>query len=164
MAEIAPLGMNRSMFLTSGSDSNEAAMAIAKRYTGGYEIAGEPVSLIRVRALMSPPGIPDFMTRTRLVEQGPVPITGRAWAGRRQVAGVEVSTDGGSTWDQASLDEPVSAFAWQPWSFQWDAKPGRYILLVRATDAQGNVQPVSQPWNFQGMGNNMAQQVAVLVE
>ena len=153
--------------------------AIAKPFDG-YQMSGtyrfsqtksdpgEPVTLIRVRALMSPPGIPDFMTRTRLVEPGPVSITGRAWAGRQQVAGVEVSTDGGSTWDQASLDErgngPVSPFAWRQWSFQWDARPGRYILLVRATDSQGNVQPVSQPWNFQGMGNNIAQRVEVLVE
>ena len=44
LAEISPPGMNRSMFLTSGSDSNEAAMAIAKRYTGGYEIASPMVS------------------------------------------------------------------------------------------------------------------------
>ena len=44
MAEISPPGMNRSMFLTSGSDSNEAAMAIAKRYTGGYEVASPAVS------------------------------------------------------------------------------------------------------------------------
>ena len=44
MAEISPPGMNRSMFLTSGSDANEAAMAIAKRYTGGYEVASPVVS------------------------------------------------------------------------------------------------------------------------
>jgi 2,2-dialkylglycine decarboxylase (pyruvate) len=44
LAEISPPGMNRSMFLTSGSDSNEAAMAIAKRYTGGYEVASPMVS------------------------------------------------------------------------------------------------------------------------
>ena len=44
LAEISPPGMNRSMFLTSGSDSNEAAMAIAKRYTGGYEVASPIVS------------------------------------------------------------------------------------------------------------------------
>ena len=44
MAEISPPGMNRSMFLTSGSDSNEAAMAIARRYTGGYEVASPAVS------------------------------------------------------------------------------------------------------------------------
>ena len=44
LAEITPDGMNRSMFLGSGSDSNEAAMAIAKRYTGGYEVASPVVS------------------------------------------------------------------------------------------------------------------------
>ena len=44
LAEITPNGMDRSMFLTSGSDSNEAAMTIAKRYTGGYEIASPAVS------------------------------------------------------------------------------------------------------------------------
>ena len=44
LAEITPDGLNRSMFLGSGSDSNEAAMAIAKRYTGGYEVASPVVS------------------------------------------------------------------------------------------------------------------------
>ena len=44
LAEITPPGLNRSLFLTSGSDSNEAAMAIAKRYTGGYEVASPVVS------------------------------------------------------------------------------------------------------------------------
>ena len=44
LAEITPEGLNRSMFLTSGSDSNEAAMAIAKRFTGGYEVASPVVS------------------------------------------------------------------------------------------------------------------------
>jgi len=44
LAEIAPPGMTKSMFLTSGSDSNEAAMTIAKRYTGGYEVASPMVS------------------------------------------------------------------------------------------------------------------------
>ena len=44
MAEISPPGMNRSMFLTSGNDANEAAIAIAKLYTGGYEVASPMVS------------------------------------------------------------------------------------------------------------------------
>ena len=44
LAEITPSGLTRSMFLTSGSDSNEAAMSIAKRYTGGYEVASPVVS------------------------------------------------------------------------------------------------------------------------
>lgn len=134
------------------------------RYSQQGDELGEPVSTIRVRALMVPPGIPDFMARSRLLSAGPVGVTGRAWAGRLGVAKVEVSTDGGSTWSDATLGDPVSPFGWSGWSFPWDAEPGRYVLSVRATDTVGNVQPVAQPWNFQGMGNNMTQRVEVLVE
>ncbi len=65
------------------------------RYSQAADDPGEPMTLIRVRALMIPPGIPDFVTRTRLVEAGPVTLTGRAWAGRLGVSRVEVSADGG---------------------------------------------------------------------
>jgi hypothetical protein len=44
------------------------------------------------------------------------------------------------------------------------AMRGRHSLSVRATDISGAVQPSSQPWNLQGMGNNMVQRVEVLVE
>lgn len=44
---------------------------------------------------MIPPGVPDFWTRTRVVEAGEVTITGRAWTGRLGVARVEVSVDSG---------------------------------------------------------------------
>jgi sulfane dehydrogenase subunit SoxC len=76
-------------------------MVRAYRYTGGPDDLGEPVSLIRVRALMIPPGIPDFMTRTRLLQAGPVTLTGKAWAGRPGVSRIEVSVDSGSTWSEA---------------------------------------------------------------
>jgi DMSO/TMAO reductase YedYZ molybdopterin-dependent catalytic subunit len=138
--------------------------------TQGYRYAqtapneGEPVTVIRVRALMAPPGIPDFLTRTRVVQSGPVTLTGRAWAGRLHVSRVEVSSDGGATWSKAELGEPVSSYAWAPWTFQWNARPGRHTLCVRAADAEGNVQPVDQPWNFGGYANNMAQRVEVIVE
>jgi hypothetical protein len=76
---------------------------------------------------------------------------------------VEVSSNAGKTWSDAQLEEQVSPYAWRGWSFQWKAAPGRYTLCVRATDAEGNVQPVEQPWNYKGMGNNMAQRVNVIV-
>jgi hypothetical protein len=77
---------------------------------------------------------------------------------------VEVSLDDGLSWSEAELGEPVSRYAWREWFFQWDTTPGRYILCVRATDTEGKVQPVGQPWNFQGMGNNMVQKVDVIVK
>ena len=134
------------------------------RYLQTADDPGEPVTLIKVRGLMIPPGIPDFLTRTRLLPAGPVVLTGRAWAGPLRIAKVEVSTDGGSAWVEATLGDPVSPFAWSGWTFHWDARRGRHVLLVRATDTENNVQPVEQPWNFQGLVNNMTQRVEVLVE
>ena len=134
------------------------------RYTQSADEPGEPVTLMRVRALMTPPGIPDFMTRTRLVDPGRLTLTGRAWAGRVGISRVEVSVNGGISWSAAELEEPVSPFAWRGWSFAWKATSGRHTLCVRAADDEGDVQPMTQQWNFQGMGNNMVQRLDVLVE
>jgi DMSO/TMAO reductase YedYZ molybdopterin-dependent catalytic subunit len=124
---------------------------------------GVPVDLIRVRALMVPPGIPDFLTRTRIVDAGPVQLTGRAWAGRRKVARVEISDDGGASWLDAKLAPQESSYAWAGWTATWNAEPGRHTLCVRATDEAENTQPLEQQWNLRGMGNNMVQRVDVIV-
>jgi DMSO/TMAO reductase YedYZ molybdopterin-dependent catalytic subunit len=139
-------------------------MAKSYRYSGSADEPGEPVTLIRVRALMVPPGIPDFLTRTRLLQAGPVRIAGRAWAGRQRVVRVEVSLDGGAGWSDAVLGDEVSPSAWRAWSFDWNAGPGRHTLCVRATDSEGSVQPSTPEWNVHGMGNNAAQRVEVVVE
>ena len=75
--------------------------ACAYRYVQTADDPGEPVDLIWVRALMVPPGIPNFMTRTRLLNPGPVTLSGRAWAGREGISRVEISTDGGANWSDA---------------------------------------------------------------
>ncbi|UOY01479.1 sulfite oxidase [Blastococcus sp. PRF04-17] len=125
---------------------------------------GEPVTRIRPRALLAPPGWPDFMTRERFVRAGTVPLTGRAWSGRAPVTRVEVSTDGGATWGDARLApaDPAHPYAWRAWSHDWTARPGRTELLARATDERGS-QPVEQEWNRQGMANNLVQRVPVTV-
>lgn len=134
------------------------------RYAQSADDAGEPVTLIKVRALMAPPGIPDFMSRNRLLEAGPVTLEGRAWSGRETVSAVEVSLDEGVTWAAAELGRPVSPHAWRGWSYRWDARPGKYTLCVRAADSAGNVQAMDQDWNYGGYGNNMIQRVEVIVE
>lgn len=113
---------------------------------------------------MVPPGIPETSTRTRVVSAGLVILTGRAWAGRSNVTRVEVSVDGGEKWSEAQLGEAVSLYAWSPWNFRWDARPGAYTLCVRATDDRGNIQPLDQLWNWGGYGNNMVQRIEVEAE
>ena len=135
--------------------------ATAYHYREDGDDPGIPVSRIRVRALMAPPGIPDFFTRRRLVDAGPVTIRGRAWGGSGPVRRVEVGVDG--AWSEASLEAPIGDWAWRGWSFAWGAEPGEHELACRATDADGEVQPLESPWNYQGMGNNGVQLVAVTV-
>jgi hypothetical protein len=138
--------------------------AVAYRLKGGSDEAGEPVTRIQPRALMIPPGYPDFMSRTRFVPPGTHELAGRAWSGIAPVTRVEVSTDGGAGWVDAEVDPATGPWAWCRWRTQWTvSEPGRYELLARATDASGAVQPVDQPWNVQGMANNMTQRVPVVV-
>jgi len=147
-----------------GEPFNGYQMLATYRYSQSADDPGEPVDLIRVRALMIPPGIPDFMTRTRLVKPGPVTLAGRAWAGRLGISRVETSTDRGATWSDAQLGVQPSKFAWRGWTAQWNAAVGKHTLMVRATDTEGNRQTVEPEWNIQGMGNTMAQTVDVIVE
>jgi DMSO/TMAO reductase YedYZ molybdopterin-dependent catalytic subunit len=122
---------------------------------------GTAVTRIRPRALLVPPGFPDFLTRTRFVERGHVALFGRAWCGTSAVARVEVGIDG--VWRDARLGDSQGVFAWRSWTFEWDATPGDHELSCRATDATGMVQPAIAPWNYQGMGNNLTQVVSVTV-
>lgn len=138
--------------------------AVAYRYSQSREQPGKPVTLMRVRALLIPPGIPDFLTRVRVVQHGSVELRGRAWSGRATITHVEVSCDGGSTWALAEIGEPQGAYSWQSWWYLWDASPpGTYELCCRAHDSAGNVQPLEQHWTARGMGNNAVQRVRVLV-
>lgn len=124
---------------------------------------GEPVTRIAPRALMIPPGFPDFMSRTRVVRPGPVRLEGRAWSGHAPVTGVEVSTDGGRSWSAAELAPPDGhAWAWRHWQASWTATPGSHVLSVRTHDAEGHTQPLDQPWNRGGFANNVVQRVSVL--
>ncbi len=135
----------------------------AYRYASTREAVGEPVTLMRVRSVMIPPGIPDFLTRTRVVQRGPVQLSGRAWSGRSAIRGVAVSLDGGTSWEDAEVVPQSGPHQWQSWRYDWSAVPGSYQLCCRATDATGNAQPVEQFWTARGMGNNLVQRIPVIV-
>lgn len=125
---------------------------------------GESITTIAPRSLMVPPGIPEFVSRARIVQSGPCEVVGRAWSGGAEIAGVDVSTDGGSSWSPAVLgDAKLGRWAWRSWQFDWDAKPGEYELCCRARDAEANEQPLDPPWNLGGYVNNAVQRVSVTV-
>ncbi|MFI2433485.1 sulfite oxidase [Streptomyces sp. NPDC018693] len=137
--------------------------AVAYRLRRHPDEEGEPVTRVAPRALLMPPGFPDFMSRTRIVRPGPVTLEGRAWSGHAPVTRVEVSTDGGATWRAAGLaPDDGHRWAWRHWRLSWTATPGEHVLSARATDADGHTQPPHPPWNRGGFANNAIQRVDVL--
>jgi DMSO/TMAO reductase YedYZ molybdopterin-dependent catalytic subunit len=124
---------------------------------------GTPVTRIEPRALLSPPGFPDFMSRTRVLDAGPTEIRGRAWSGWGPVTRVEFSPDDGETWSDCTLHGDNSPYAWRAFSIEWEATPGAARLRVRATDATGRVQPLEPVTTLGGFTNNADAAVVTLV-
>jgi sulfane dehydrogenase subunit SoxC len=137
--------------------------ANAYRLHADEDDPGTPVTRMLPRSLLIPPGIPEFLSRVRYVDAGPVQLAGRAWSGFGRVERAEVSVDGGATWTDAELEEPVSQFAWRGFRSGWRAEPGEHELRCRATDAAGNTQPEVPEWNTGGYCNNAVHRVPVVV-
>jgi DMSO/TMAO reductase YedYZ molybdopterin-dependent catalytic subunit len=82
---------------------------------------------------------------------GRLEVGGFAWAGEFDIAAVDVSTDGGATWAPARLTGETARYTWRRFAYSFDAaKPESYLIMSRARDSSGRVQPMSPPWNPSG--------------
>jgi hypothetical protein len=73
-------------------------------------------------------------------------IAGVAFSGNLGISEVDVSTDGGESWQRATLKRPLSDLTWVLWELTWKPQAGNYTVLVRAIDMEGNVQdPNNEP-------------------
>jgi DMSO/TMAO reductase YedYZ molybdopterin-dependent catalytic subunit len=117
-----------------------------------------PLTALTVKSVISGP------TEGATLKAGRVAVNGAAWAGKADIAKVEISTDGGSTWAPAKLGHEQAHYAWRLWTYDW--KPphsGDYTILSRATDNQGRIQPATPLWNPSGYLNNAIDQVKIHV-
>jgi DMSO/TMAO reductase YedYZ molybdopterin-dependent catalytic subunit len=135
----------------------------AYRLRDAADEPGTPLTRIEPRALLVPPGFPDFMSRRRVARSGAVKIEGRAWSGWARVSVVEVSTDDGDNWAVADLEPALDSHGWVRWTWTWQAEPGDYLLSARASDVSGRTQPRGQRWSRGGFANNTIQRVPVSV-
>lgn len=112
-------------------------------------------------------------------EDGAVEVSGIAWSGDDEVDRVEVSVDGGSTWNTAEFVGPdFGPHGVRKFRYIWDAEQGERTLYSRATDEQGRRQPATisdpeeglrgiendkYPWNQKGYGNNAYEPLGITV-
>jgi sulfite oxidase len=97
------------------------------------------------------------------LKSGQVTVHGIAWAGEADIVKVEISIDGGSSWNPATLGREQSRYAWRLWTFSWNAKRGDYLIQSRATDSRGRAQPMEATWNPSGYLYNAIDQVKIHV-
>lgn len=124
---------------------------------GAYDQA-VPVTFQKVDAVITHP------TPGQKCKPGMVAFRGVAWGGSSPLASVEVSLDNGGTWAEAELVGPKAPAAWRLWQYVTPSLPsGGHDLVVRATNADGEVQPAVAPWNAKGYGNNARPRVHFVV-
>ena len=85
---------------------------------------------------------------TTTLDSGAIELAGHAYAGTRGIERVEVSTDGGSTWTDAELSEPLPGEdVWQQWRHEFEPD-GSHEVVVRAVDGEGTLQPEERAESF----------------
>ncbi|MGA7145180.1 MAG: sulfite oxidase [Desulfobacterales bacterium] len=120
---------------------------------------GEVVTGINLKSIITQP------ESAEILEAGSVTVLGAAYAGESSVDRVEISVDNGKTWNPATFIGPNEPYAWRQWQFLWSVKEkGEYTIMSRATDTQGNQQPMNANWNVLGYGNNGVHEHAVTVQ
>jgi DMSO/TMAO reductase YedYZ molybdopterin-dependent catalytic subunit len=98
------------------------------------------------------------------VVRGPVAVKGFAWAGEADITRVEVSVDNGSSWTDAQLGSDRARYAWRAFQLDWRAaEAGSFVVLARAHDSTGRVQPITAHWNPSGYLWNAVERVRVNV-
>ena len=125
---------------------------------GKSDATVQRVTKLRVKSLISAP------TKGSIVSPGRHKINGVAWSGDGHIAKVEVSIDDARTWHAAELEEPNGTYSWQHWEYDWEATSlGHTLLRCRATDCQGNIQPMLATWNYRGYEVNSIHSVPITV-
>ncbi len=132
---------------------------IIDRFTSQETEANTPITEMVVNSLITSP------TPGGQARQGEaVTIGGVAWDGGYGIATVEVSDDGGNVWRTAQLGADLGRFSWRQWSHRFTPdRPGRHVVLARATNRAGATQSFDLIFNPAGYHNNVVQRLEIEV-
>jgi DMSO/TMAO reductase YedYZ molybdopterin-dependent catalytic subunit len=96
---------------------------------------------------------------------GTIAVAGFAWAGEHDITKVDISTDSGASWQPARLVGEQARYSWRRFEFSFAAtRPESYLILSRATDSRGRVQPAVAEWNPSGYLWNQPDSVRIEVK
>lgn len=98
------------------------------------------------------------------VERSGFTVRGIAWDDGSGILRVDVSLDGGASWQSALLDRELNRYAFRTWRLETGSLPrGTAELRVRATSNAKEKQPDAMRVNPSGYHNNVPQRLTVKV-
>lgn len=100
-----------------------------------------PITEMQVKAQIARPGFADAVRAGEIYH-----VCGAAWTSEADITKVELSTDGGKTWNDTNLLGTSIRNAWRLWDYDWQVptKAGKATLIARATDSEGRTQPAER--------------------
>jgi DMSO/TMAO reductase YedYZ molybdopterin-dependent catalytic subunit len=109
-------------------------------YTGYWEERGwTDTAVVKTMTRIDVPQQSDLLVAKSMF------IAGVAFAGDRGIAKVQVSTNGGQTWQYATLRRPLGNLTWVLWEYAWNpSNSGTHVIVARSIDGEGYVQPPTQ--------------------
>jgi sulfite dehydrogenase len=125
---------------------------------GAAPSATRPVGRLNVRSFFTCPA-----GNTKVPQGLPVKMRGIAFDGGSGIGRVELSADGGQSWQAAHLGVDHGRYAFRQWQTSLALPAGRHQLLVRATARSGETQPMVERWNPGGYMRNLVESVTVTI-
>ena len=117
-----------------------------------------PITTMGVHSIFLRPGPAEVLTAGR-----PCVVEGLAVDGGHGIRRVEISTDGGQGWSEATLQRDLGRYSWRRWRSSWTPPhAGAHTLLVRATNEAGEGQ-VTRQWNHGGYRRSVIERLDVSV-
>jgi DMSO/TMAO reductase YedYZ molybdopterin-dependent catalytic subunit len=149
------------------SDNHFMVKGYRYNYPGEGPLPPSPVETMLVKSVITHPLEGTTLVLAPRAVKGKPPVLrvqGFAWAGPAGVRLVEISGDGGRSWQPAGFMGETAPGAWRAWATEIEVTPpARVTLMARATDNAGGVQPLEAPANAGGYGNNSIHKVTVRV-
>ena len=132
---------------------------VSKNYQGYYQKKGwSDDATVKTMSWISDPQEGDTLSIHKEYT-----MKGYAFAGTRGIRSLEITTDGGQTWEPAELKPALSPYSWIFWTHEWEPRqPGDHRILARATDGTGQLQISTEQAPFPN-GASGLQEVIVTV-
>ena len=136
----------------------------AGAFPGARFVSQETAETAPITEILVNSFVTSHTSGTRIARGKPAQLEGWAWDGGTGIAAVEVSRDGGRSWQKSALGQDMGRFAWRGFRAALDtSRAGSLELLVRATSRGGAVQPAKLTPNPSGYHHNAMQTLVLEV-